>query len=465
MVAATFAADARYSDGPKDVGVRRSYAELRGSTAHKDVDHAGDTLASALEAASSLKEAPSSATSTLPLEVGGSYVHDSSQDYFSTPDYIASHSVNDVPSGVNMAAEENRLGDRTEGSYSVDLPDGRTQVVTYYVDGDSGYHAKVEYNDEAEVPEPRGYSNDGDRVRNGQTSYEDVREGALSGGPIDGAPSGTGAIYGLGGFSRLSYERAGELSGVGELSHSGARVVTQEEAGEPKYKGDSHLNVYRARGASQYRTSELTLAGARDVTYQVADGKGIKGANKFSQGISNLVYQRANDVSRGGAGGLHFQAGTLSQDGAVGLNYEGGDDISQGVSASVGSGGAGEPSYGGSGELTDVRRPNGSGGSDEGSEADNGLSDKDVSVVSQNKVSDSKYEGLVGLKQGGTGGLSFGLSQDNELNPSYEGVTGLSQGETRCCSSAWRCHVTCACATVARAPPEFLGPRRFRPQC
>ena len=40
---------------------------------------------------------------------------------------------------------ETRIGGMTEGGYSVDLPDGRTQIVTYTVRGDEGYVAKVSY--------------------------------------------------------------------------------------------------------------------------------------------------------------------------------------------------------------------------------------------------------------------------------------------------------------------------------
>jgi hypothetical protein len=43
---------------------------------------------------------------------------------------------------------EMRDGDRTDGKYFVQLPDGRLQTVTYYVDGYSGYVAKVSYDGE-----------------------------------------------------------------------------------------------------------------------------------------------------------------------------------------------------------------------------------------------------------------------------------------------------------------------------
>ena len=81
--------------------------------------------------------------------VVGSY---SPQDYYSVPDYSTAHAVQDPYSGVNTNSRENRLGERTEGSYSVDLPDGRKQIVTYWVDGNSGFNADVQYVGRAQHP-------------------------------------------------------------------------------------------------------------------------------------------------------------------------------------------------------------------------------------------------------------------------------------------------------------------------
>ncbi|XP_068209715.1 cuticle protein 7-like [Palaemon carinicauda] len=69
--------------------------------------------------------------------------------------------VKDEYSGNDFGHQESRDGDHTQGSYYVQLPDGRLQTVTYYVDGDSGYVADVKYQGEARYPdsvESREYS-------------------------------------------------------------------------------------------------------------------------------------------------------------------------------------------------------------------------------------------------------------------------------------------------------------------
>merc|ERR1712142_352413 len=62
-------------------------------------------------------------------------------------------SVKDDYSGNDFGHEETRDDEFTQGSYYVQLPDGRLQKVTYYVDGDNGYVAEVSYEGEAQYPE------------------------------------------------------------------------------------------------------------------------------------------------------------------------------------------------------------------------------------------------------------------------------------------------------------------------
>ncbi|XP_037804828.1 adhesive plaque matrix protein-like [Penaeus monodon] len=68
------------------------------------------------------------------------------------PKYNYNYGVADTYSGANFAASESRDGYNTEGTYTVDLPDGRKQIVNYVDNGD-GYVAQVTYEGEAQYPE------------------------------------------------------------------------------------------------------------------------------------------------------------------------------------------------------------------------------------------------------------------------------------------------------------------------
>ncbi|XP_066948553.1 pro-resilin-like [Macrobrachium rosenbergii] len=67
--------------------------------------------------------------------------------------YSFNWAVSDDSSSNEFGHEESRDGDDTQGSYYVQLPDGRLQTVRYYVEGDSGYVAEVTYEGEAQYPE------------------------------------------------------------------------------------------------------------------------------------------------------------------------------------------------------------------------------------------------------------------------------------------------------------------------
>ncbi|XP_063866894.1 larval cuticle protein A2B-like [Scylla paramamosain] len=68
------------------------------------------------------------------------------------PQYKYNYGVSDGYSGANFGHSESRDGYKTEGSYSVDLPDGRKQIVTYVDNGD-GLEAQVTYEGEAQYPD------------------------------------------------------------------------------------------------------------------------------------------------------------------------------------------------------------------------------------------------------------------------------------------------------------------------
>ncbi|XP_068210492.1 pro-resilin-like [Palaemon carinicauda] len=82
---------------------------------------------------------------------------DESEDSSSSESYESSEAkysfnwaVSDDSSSNEFGHQETRDGDDTQGSYYVQLPDGRLQTVKYSVNDDSGYVAEVTYEGEAQ---------------------------------------------------------------------------------------------------------------------------------------------------------------------------------------------------------------------------------------------------------------------------------------------------------------------------
>merc|ERR1712126_311841 len=74
--------------------------------------------------------------------------------YDETPKpYAFEYGVADDHGGAKFAQSETADGKLTSGSYSVNLPDGRVQTVTYTVDDYAGYVADVSYEGTAQYPE------------------------------------------------------------------------------------------------------------------------------------------------------------------------------------------------------------------------------------------------------------------------------------------------------------------------
>ncbi|XP_066948530.1 pro-resilin-like [Macrobrachium rosenbergii] len=71
--------------------------------------------------------------------------------------YNFNWAVRDESSENDFGHQEARDGDDTQGSYYVQLPDGRLQKVSYHVDGDDGYVAEVTYDGEARFPDSASY--------------------------------------------------------------------------------------------------------------------------------------------------------------------------------------------------------------------------------------------------------------------------------------------------------------------
>ncbi|XP_037793847.1 pro-resilin-like [Penaeus monodon] len=66
--------------------------------------------------------------------------------------YDFNYAVKDDYSGNDFGHQEARDGYDTQGTYYVQLPDGRLQTVNYNVNGDSGFLADVAYQGEAQYP-------------------------------------------------------------------------------------------------------------------------------------------------------------------------------------------------------------------------------------------------------------------------------------------------------------------------
>jgi len=66
--------------------------------------------------------------------------------------YTYEYAVKDDYTSSDFAGKEARDGILTNGQYSVNLPDGRLQTVTYTVNGGEGYVADVQYAGEAQYP-------------------------------------------------------------------------------------------------------------------------------------------------------------------------------------------------------------------------------------------------------------------------------------------------------------------------
>jgi len=72
--------------------------------------------------------------------------------------YTYTYGVADDYSKANFnAAETSDANGVVSGSYSVSLPDGRIQTVTYTADHVNGYVAEVTYSGEAVYPEAKAY--------------------------------------------------------------------------------------------------------------------------------------------------------------------------------------------------------------------------------------------------------------------------------------------------------------------
>lgn len=77
---------------------------------------------------------------------------------FQPKSYQFGYAVRDYASGNDYNRHETSDGNTIQGEYRVQLPDGRTQIVTYIADWKNGYRANVRYEGEAYHPTGSSYS-------------------------------------------------------------------------------------------------------------------------------------------------------------------------------------------------------------------------------------------------------------------------------------------------------------------
>ncbi|XP_046434224.1 pro-resilin-like isoform X1 [Neodiprion fabricii] len=103
-----------------------------------------------------------------PLNGGG---HDAHQDYIDSQpkSYEFGYAVKDAASGNDFGRRETSDGETVRGEYRVQLPDGRTQIVTYTADWRTGFHADVRYEGVASYPDQ--YNNNNNNNNNYNNNY------------------------------------------------------------------------------------------------------------------------------------------------------------------------------------------------------------------------------------------------------------------------------------------------------
>ncbi|KAF0297996.1 Pro-resilin [Amphibalanus amphitrite] len=118
--------------------------------------------------------------------------------------------------GNNFDHQEKSDGAVTSGQYRVNLPDGRVQIVTYTVEGDSGFQATVTYEGEAQYP-PAGAGQGGG--------------GGFSQGGGGFSQGGGGFGQGGGGFSQGASNTFGQQSANYNQQSAGSGFQSQENGG------------------------------------------------------------------------------------------------------------------------------------------------------------------------------------------------------------------------------------------
>lgn len=109
--------------------------------------------------------------------------------------YEFGYAVKDQATGNDFGRRESSDGETVRGEYRVQLPDGRTQIVTYTADWRTGFHADVRYEGTPTYPDQfnnqnNGYNNNNNN--NNQGSSQDFSfHGNNAGGDYNTGNSGS----------------------------------------------------------------------------------------------------------------------------------------------------------------------------------------------------------------------------------------------------------------------------------
>ncbi|XP_054009544.1 pro-resilin-like [Hylaeus anthracinus] len=89
------------------------------------------------------------------------YDNGNDNDYDQPMSYEFGYAVKDQATGNDFGRRETSDGETVRGEYRVQLPDGRTQIVTYTADWRTGFHADVRYEGTASYPDQYNTQNNG----------------------------------------------------------------------------------------------------------------------------------------------------------------------------------------------------------------------------------------------------------------------------------------------------------------
>lgn len=106
--------------------------------------------------------------------------------------YEFGYAVKDQATGNDFGRRESSDGETVRGEYRVQLPDGRTQIVTYTADWRTGFHADVRYEGTPTYPDQFNNQNNGYNNNNNQGSSQDFSfHGNNAGGDYNTGNSGS----------------------------------------------------------------------------------------------------------------------------------------------------------------------------------------------------------------------------------------------------------------------------------